>query len=154
MVLSAYSTLHRSIAGCNPLCSAAIYVSTPILTYRGRNCKGVFGKVCKNRLFRFFIDISWTCWFFQQYFEVLAVFDKNRSFLHHGQDMLKFGFFLNLTADFGAIFFKKSGGAKTAFIAFRGQVVFLGQAWLMQEKKHSSRFLLHFRDMLRFLKER
>jgi len=42
--------------------------------------------------------------------------------------MLKFGFFLNLTADFGAIFFKKSGGAKTAFIAFRGQVVFLGQA--------------------------
>ena len=33
-----------------------------------------------------------------------------------------------VAADFGAIFFKKSGGAKTAFIAFRGQVVFLGQA--------------------------
>ena len=154
MVLSAYSTLHRSIAGGNLLCSAAIYVSKAILTYDGRNCKGVFGKVCKNGLSRFFIDIPPTCWFFQQYFEVLAVFDQNRSFLHHGQDMLKFGFFLNLSAGSGAIFFKKWGGAKTGFMAFLGQVVFLGQAWFMQEKKHSSRFLLHFRDMLRFLKER
>ena len=68
--------------------------------------------------------------------------------------MLKFGFSFNLTTDFGAISFKKSGGAKTDFVAFLGQVVFLGQAWFMQEKKHSSRFLLHFRDMLRFLKER
>jgi len=42
--------------------------------------------------------------------------------------MLKFGFFLNLTADFGAISFKKSGCAKTDFMAFLGQVVFLGQA--------------------------
>ena len=42
--------------------------------------------------------------------------------------MLKFGFFLNLTADFGAIFFKKWGGAKTDFMAFLGQVVLLGQA--------------------------
>ena len=65
---------------------------------------------------------------FSGYFWILAVFDKNRSFLHHGQDMLKFGFFLNLTADFGAIFFKKWGGAKTDFMAFLGQVVFLGQA--------------------------
>ena len=86
------------------------------------------GKVCKNGLSRFFIDISSTCRFFQQYFEVLAVFDQNRSFLHHGQDMLKFGFFLNLTADFWAIFFKKWEGAKTGFMAFLGQVVFLGQA--------------------------
>ena len=42
--------------------------------------------------------------------------------------MLKFGFFLNLTVDFGAIFFKKWEGAKTGFMAFLGQVVFLGQA--------------------------
>ncbi|WP_277614938.1 hypothetical protein [Flintibacter muris] len=42
--------------------------------------------------------------------------------------MLKFGFFLNLMADFGAIFFKKWGGAKNDFMAFLGQVVFLGQA--------------------------
>ena len=57
MVLSGMDTLHRSIAGCNPLCSAAIYVSTAILPYDGRNCKGVFGKVRKSRLSRFFIDI-------------------------------------------------------------------------------------------------
>ena len=53
------------------------------------------------------------------------VFDKNRSFIHHRQDLLKFGFSFNLTADFGAIAFKKSGGTKSAFIAFRGQVVIL-----------------------------
>ena len=65
---------------------------------------------------------------FSGYFGIFAFFDNYRSFLHHGQDLLKYRFFLNLTAGFRTISFKKSGGAKTAFIAFRGQVVFLGQA--------------------------
>jgi hypothetical protein len=62
---------------------------------------------------------------FSAYFWILAVFDRNRLFLYHEQDLLKFGFPFNLTAGFGTISFKKSGGAKTAFIAFRGQVVIL-----------------------------
>jgi len=62
---------------------------------------------------------------FSGYFGILAVFDKNRSFLYHGQDLLKFGFSFNLTAGFGTISFKKSGGAKTAFIAFQRQVEIL-----------------------------
>ena len=49
---------------------------------------------------------------FSGYFWILAVFDKNHSFLHHGQDLLKFEFFLNLTADFGANSFKKLGGVQ------------------------------------------
>lgn len=40
MVLSGMDTLHRSIAGCSPLYSAAIYVPDTILTHSGRNCKG------------------------------------------------------------------------------------------------------------------
>ena len=63
---------------------------------------------------------------FSGYFGILAVFDKNRSFLHHGQDLLRFRFFLNLTAGSRAISFKKLGGTKSAFIAFGGQVVILG----------------------------
>jgi len=65
---------------------------------------------------------------FSGYFWILAFFDNYRSFLYHGQDLLRFRFSLNLTAGFGAIFFKKWGGAKTDFMAFLGQVVFLGQA--------------------------
>jgi hypothetical protein len=65
---------------------------------------------------------------FSGYFGIFAFFDNYRLFLHHGQDLLKFGFFLNLTAGFEVISFKKLGGTKTAFIAFLGQVVFLGQA--------------------------
>lgn len=126
MVLSAYSTLHRSIAGCRPLCSAAIYVSMAILTYRGRNCKGVFGKSLYKRTFPLFHRHFPDLLIFSGYFWILAVFDKNRLFLHHGQDLLKFRFFLNLTAGFEVISFKKLGGAKSAFIAFRGQVVILG----------------------------
>ena len=74
--------------------------------------------------YRHFLDLL----IFSEYFGIFAFFDNYRSFLHHEQDLLKFGFSFNLTTDFGAISFKKSGGAKTAFIAFRGQVVFLGQA--------------------------
>lgn len=38
--MSGMDTLHRSIAGCRPLYSAAIYVPDTILTHSGRNCKG------------------------------------------------------------------------------------------------------------------
>ena len=41
VVLSAVLTHHRSIAGCRPLCSAAIYVSDPILTDSGTNCNSI-----------------------------------------------------------------------------------------------------------------
>ena len=39
--MSAVTTHHRSIAGGNPLCSAAIYVSAPILTDSGTNCNSI-----------------------------------------------------------------------------------------------------------------
>ena len=48
--------------------------------------------------------------------------------------MLKFGFFLNLTADFGAIFFKKMGRCKNWFYGisgasciFRASVIYAGK---------------------------
>ena len=63
---------------------------------------------------------------FSGYFWILAFFDNYRSFLYHGQDLLRFRFSLNLTAGFGAISFKKLGGTKSTFIAFWGQVVILG----------------------------
>ena len=63
---------------------------------------------------------------FSGYFWILAFFDNYRSFLYHGQDLLRFRFSLNLTAGSGAISFKKLGGTKSTFIAFWGQVVILG----------------------------
>jgi hypothetical protein len=63
---------------------------------------------------------------FSGYFWILAVFGKNRSFLHHGQDLLWFRFFPNLTAGSRAISFKKIGGTTSTFIAFWGQIVILG----------------------------
>ena len=42
--------------------------------------------------------------------------------------MLKFGFFLNLTAVLQAFALKKTGAAKIIFTTFWGQVVLLGQA--------------------------
>ena len=93
-----------------------------------KKLQGRFRKSLQKQTFplfyRHFLDLL----IFSEYFGIFAFFDNYRSFLHHGQDMLKFGFFLNLTADFGAISFKKSGCAKTDFVAFLGQVVFLGQA--------------------------
>ena len=44
-------THHRNIAGCRPLCSAAIYVSKNILTYNGRNCKGLFPEILGKEIF-------------------------------------------------------------------------------------------------------
>ena len=105
---------------------AAYMFPKAILTYRGRNCKGVFGKSLYKRTFPLFYRHFPDLLIFSGYFWILAVFDKNRLFLHHGQDLLKFRFFLNLAAGFEVISFKKSGGAKSAFIAFRGQVVILG----------------------------
>jgi hypothetical protein len=49
-------------------------------------------------------------------------------FLYHGQDLLKFEFFLNLIAALQAIALKKTGAAKIIFTTFWGQVVLLGQA--------------------------
>ena len=93
-----------------------------------KKLQGRFRKSLQKQTFplfyRHFLDLL----IFSEYFGIFAFFDNYRSFLHHEQDLLKFGFSFNLTTDFGAISFKKSGGAKTAFIAFRGQVVFLGQA--------------------------
>ena len=93
-----------------------------------KKLQGRFRKSLQKQTFPLFYRHFPDLLIFSGYFWILAVFDKNRSFLYHGQDLLKFGFFLNLTAGFGVISFKKSGGAKSAFIAFRGQVVILGQA--------------------------
>ena len=91
-----------------------------------KKLQGRFRKSLQKQTFPLFYRHSPDLLIFSAYFWILAVFDRNRSFLYHGQDLLKFGFFLNLTAGFGVISFKKSGGAKSAFIAFRGQVVILG----------------------------
>ena len=50
VVLSGYDTLHRSTAGCRPLCSAAVYVSTPILPDSRGKCKSVSPKSEKKGL--------------------------------------------------------------------------------------------------------
>ena len=99
------ATMFAVLSGCltrtgpqgvgSALRPAAYMFPKAILTYRGRNCKGVFGKVCKNRLFRFFIDIPRTCWFFRGCSGILAAFGNSRLFLYHFADMLKFSFFLN-----------------------------------------------------------
>ena len=89
-----------------------------------KKLQGRFRKSLQKQTFPLFYRHSPDLLIFSGYFWILAVFDKNRSFLHHGQDMLKFRFSFNLTAGFRAISFKKSGGVKSSFIAFRGQVVF------------------------------
>jgi len=74
------------------------------------------------------------------YFWILAVFDKNRSFLYHGQDLLKFGFFLNLTAGFGEISFEKSGGCKNCFYSIWGASCDFRVSMIYAGKELSQRF--------------
>jgi len=90
---------------------------------------------------------------FSGYFGIFAFFDNYRSFLHHGQDLLKFRFFLNLTADFGTISFKKSGGYKKYFYSILGTSCVFRVSMIYAGKKYPSVFLIHFRNMLRFQAE-
>ena len=93
-----------------------------------KKLQGRFRKSLQKQTFplfyRHFLDLL----IFSEYFGIFAFFDNYRSFLHHEQDMLKFGFFLNLTAVLQAFALKKTGAAKIIFTTFWGQVVLLGQA--------------------------
>jgi len=81
---------------------------------------------------------------FSGYFWILAVFDRNRSFLYHGQDLLKFGFFLNLTASSGAISFKESGGCKNCFYSISGTSCDFRASMIYAGKEISQRFSATF----------
>ena len=62
MVLSGMDTLHRSIAGLGPRCALPLFMSSRLFYPMTEEIARVFsGKVCKNGLSRFFIDISSIC---------------------------------------------------------------------------------------------
>ena len=79
---------------------------------------------------------------------------KIAAYFYHFADMLKFWFFLNLTAGFRTISFKKSGGCKKYFYSIWGTSCVFRVSMIFAWKDGNRRFLLHFWDMLRRSEER
>ena len=101
VVLSGYSTLHRNIAGGNPLCSAAIYVSTVDFTRYRAELQGLFWYLCEKTPAclhrREFLYVLRTCCVFLCVFLSFAV---SPNFWYIARTSCDFHFSLNLMANF------------------------------------------------------